>query len=879
MRLRALRLWNVRCFGGRGIAIEGISDGVNVLSAANEQGKSTCFDALHALFFQPSSGTPKAVRLLRPYSGGSVRIEADVETDGGLFRITKQFYAGSQTTVTDLKTGRLVAQADSAEAWISALVRGGASGPAGLLWVRQGITEMGAGTRSERNEELRAREDVLTSVAGEVEALTGGRRMARILNRCDEDLAGLVTATGRPVTGGPYTEVIGEREVLVAEEGRLAADLKILREALASRRQKRARLSELEDPAQAESRRKDKSDAEAALENAKLHASKLAAAEAHAALARKQHETAADALANYDDALAKAVKLGEALRKSGGVCKTAKLALETALQADKDAAGNLDTAETKDRAVRQELARANRAREAARADEQVGELEARLTSAENETQKAETARAESAALAVPEKLLAKLEELERQIAALQAAEEAAAATLRIDYEQAASGQVRRAGVPLADRETVAVTETIELEIETVGLMTVTPGQGSGEAARTKRRTAEEASAGLLTELGSENLVAARARARQADARANDARIAQAAATAAAPEGIETLRANLQRLKELTHSLDPKAPSVTEAEAAATDAADKLTRARAAREKTRAHFDAAKEGHLRAEGEWTAVRTALDQIDQDLGPTETRQTERLSRAKAACDTKRDLAQVNEDAGTLRVDAPDLKTVQAMADRAASRVERARKEIEALGLDLAGLDATIYAKASDAVEEEFEEVRGRLEAAEKRIGHFESEVAALNRLKQALEDSRSAAKELYFGPVMAELRPLLSLLFEEASITFDETTLLPLSLERAGQNEAIDVLSGGMREQLSVLTRLAFARLLARDGRPVPVILDDALVYSDDDRIERMFDALHRQATDLQIVVFTCRQRAFERLGGDPLQMVDWRPDAL
>ncbi len=49
---------------------------------------------------------------------------------------------------------------------------------------------------------------------------------------------------------------------------------------------------------------------------------------------------------------------------------------------------------------------------------------------------------------------------------------------------------------------------------------------------------------------------------------------------------------------------------------------------------------------------------------------------------------------------------------------------------------------------------------------------------------------------------------------------------------------------MREQLSVLTRLAFARLLARDGRPAPVILDDALVYSDDDRIERMFDALHR-----------------------------------
>jgi uncharacterized protein YhaN len=81
---------------------------------------------------------------------------------------------------------------------------------------------------------------------------------------------------------------------------------------------------------------------------------------------------------------------------------------------------------------------------------------------------------------------------------------------------------------------------------------------------------------------------------------------------------------------------------------------------------------------------------------------------------------------------------------------------------------------------------------------------------------------------------------------------------------------------MREQLSVLTRLAFARLLARDGRPTPVILDDALVYSDDDRIEKMFDALHRQSRDQQIIVFTCRQRAFQKLGGNILRMTDWLP---
>jgi len=38
------------------------------------------------------------------------------------------------------------------------------------------------------------------------------------------------------------------------------------------------------------------------------------------------------------------------------------------------------------------------------------------------------------------------------------------------------------------------------------------------------------------------------------------------------------------------------------------------------------------------------------------------------------------------------------------------------------------------------------------------------------------------------------------------------------------------------------------------------------YSDDDRIEKMFDALHRQSRDQQIIVFSCHQHAFAKLGG-------------
>ena len=153
------------------------------------------------------------------------------------------------------------------------------------------------------------------------------------------------------------------------------------------------------------------------------------------------------------------------------------------------------------------------------------------------------------------------------------------------------------------------------------------------------------------------------------------------------------------------------------------------------------------------------------------------------------------------------------------------------------------------------------------AEARAVRYEAEVRSLTRLRRALENARTQARDAYFGPVLRELQPLLSILHPGAQLVIDDATLLPTTLTRNGQDEPLEILSGGTREQLAILTRLAFARLFAAAGRPVPVILDDALVHSDDDRIEAMFDALHRTSKDQQILVFTCRQRAFAALGGE------------
>jgi uncharacterized protein YhaN len=87
-----------------------------------------------------------------------------------------------------------------------------------------------------------------------------------------------------------------------------------------------------------------------------------------------------------------------------------------------------------------------------------------------------------------------------------------------------------------------------------------------------------------------------------------------------------------------------------------------------------------------------------------------------------------------------------------------------------------------------------------------------------------------------------------------------------------------LSDGTQEQLAVLVRLAFARLLAETGSPAPLILDDALVYADDHRIARVFEALRLAARTHQVLVLTCRERAFAGLGGHRAAIGAWEEAA-
>ncbi|MFN3971258.1 MAG: AAA family ATPase, partial [Gemmobacter sp.] len=261
MRLVSVTLTNLRRFTSP-VTVRGFGPGLNVLAAPNEQGKSTLFDALQAVFFQPHRTAGKEIKALRPHAGGAPEVCVEVETPEGAFAITKRWLARPMAEVR--QGARLVAQADEAEAWIARLMRGdGAGGPAGLLWVRQGQAGLEPEGKAQGDRAAEMRRDLMSSVAGEVEALTGGRRMDAAMARARAELEVQVTARG-PRAGGPLKAAEDEVTALTAARADLTARAEALHAALDRRRAVLRDLAVLEDPGEAADRAARLAEADAA---------------------------------------------------------------------------------------------------------------------------------------------------------------------------------------------------------------------------------------------------------------------------------------------------------------------------------------------------------------------------------------------------------------------------------------------------------------------------------------------------------------------------------------------------------------------------------------------------------------------------------------
>lgn len=98
----------------------------------------------------------------------------------------------------------------------------------------------------------------------------------------------------------------------------------------------------------------------------------------------------------------------------------------------------------------------------------------------------------------------------------------------------------------------------------------------------------------------------------------------------------------------------------------------------------------------------------------------------------------------------------------------------------------------------------------------------------------------------------------------SLTFNKALSARAKLSGDTLGHEADFLSQGTNDQLYLALRLAICELALPEENACPLVLDDALVNFDDERMERALDMLVRLAEKRQILLFTCHGREAEYL---------------
>ncbi len=262
---------------------------------------------------------------------------------------------------------------------------------------------------------------------------------------------------------------------------------------------------------------------------------------------------------------------------------------------------------------------------------------------------------------------------------------------------------------------------------------------------------------------------------------------------------------------------------------------------------------------------TALRTRIDTLRDERQrsvslhagrPTAMQLQEALNAAVAERErSTRELAAAKRefvDLGGAEIQA-DARRLAIAAEGLASRV----RDVRSAGDQLQGELRTLMLGGHY---ESQEEAGAKVEQVSRELARLERQAAAAKRLWEVLGAERRRVVEKLTAPVTLRVKPYLQELFPGYGLDAGEG-LDVLGLQSEQLNEPFGELSGGAQEQLSLLTRIGLAEVLAADGT-LPLVLDDALINTDPERIRRIQRLLFRAADNLQIILFSCHDVLFD-----------------
>ncbi|MDA4848847.1 AAA family ATPase [Hoeflea poritis] len=874
------------------MCLDDIGDGLNVVVGPNEMGKSTLLDALKAALFEKySSKAQPIVALQNDRNQAAPVVELAFEVDDGIYRIRKRFVKKPYAHLF-CPDGRNL-EGDEAEVTLRDLLGFDEPGKSGakpetlgmwnVLWVQQGQS-FGALDLPDS-----ARSNLHSALESEVGEVLGGKRGRALPDAVDKKLSELVTSTGRP--RGDYKELIDEVETMRSElEGLKSrrSDLSKTLEDLEAEQETLARLSSEEQD------QKVKQELDAARtrhgELAKLE-SRIEAATTDVELKKRNLEQAEQAQAERRD-------LKEQVKTDAEAVDAAKEKLNEVRQTDRELRKQVeglrkDTKKAEDGVTEADktVLMARRVLTAVQRDGRIRELQERYEKAKEAEKKQRAAQQGAAVIFVTDENIEAIRDAARKLETARSRLSAAATLVSFDMPSNRLSKIEVDGATLAaDQTSVEAVEGTTITIPDYGSISVQPAIKDRDRLITQQRDANDALKASLEECGVKSVGAAEEQLAKREKLLRGAELARQEAALHAPAtddydaGAEPLADHIAGLKTihegaLTDLGIGSLPTEKEAEQALASAQESAQEARDTLTTARAALGGPEEEMGRIQTELGSVKTRYDDGRERLEKLKKSLTEAEEQTSdddldaGVSVARKELADQEKAVSELedRREGETLPQLEARISRLETALQERRDKRSGLNEKIIGLRSHIEALEGAGLDEDIQQKAREVELADDQLQRYEREVSVLTLLLSTLRSAETEAKERYLSPVLKRVRPYLQLLFPGAEIAIDENLHIVGVVRENGYEESFEHLSMGTQEQIAVLVRLAFAEMLVEQGHPATVVLDDALVFSDDRRMGRMFDILNIVGQQVQIIVLTCREQLFEGIGGRHLSL--------
>jgi hypothetical protein len=492
----------------------------------------------------------------------------------------------------------------------------------------------------------------------------------------------------------------------------------------------------------------------------------------------------------------------------------------------------------------------------------------RLTDATSASDKEAEARKIAAAIRVTAKDVERLRRLEQAL--FQAEANLKAAATRIDFEVLEPSKLTVNGDPVPATREMMATDIVSISIEAIGEIRVSPGGEGLDSRRQQYVAAQDKLASALKELGVESvqsLLELDQNRREAESAINTHKLV---VQALAPDGLDALRqeastqeGQIQTLRRILG--DVELPVLDSATAAVAIAEGQEQHCQSEVERLDAEVGDVRTMRDGARTLKTAKETELRTTTEDLG----RSREALATARAI---KADEAVIRE-AASAELDertAEDPEGIALRVTTTSAALTSLEEQIAEAERSINKIRITLDVLGQKGLGEECAAIESDLNATRIRSAALEREANAIRVAYNMIVQVEKEANTKFLQPVVRRVQPYLNRVLPGSQIQLG-TDMTIEGLLRGTVTEPFDCLSVGAREQLSVITRIAFADLLADEGVYAPIVLDDALVYSDDGRFADALATLAFAAKRHQIIILTCQEHKYFGLTGPVIRL--------